>query len=154
MHPAVAAASLHAPCANTAAVAKRPARRDENSQSGAAASRPWRIGQIYGTLPTSYALRNTGIPAGRAPTLGEPCMLDASAALDHGGGAELFKMKKAKGTLAIEVEHAKVVGFVQVPHGDIEVSAIAFFRQIDRQLIGDGLLDALRAKFIEKARVR
>jgi hypothetical protein len=152
MHPAVAAASLQAPCAN-AAVAKRPlgATKIRNLGPQHAAIG---VGQVYGTLPTSSAPRSTSIPAGRAPTLGEPCMLDASAALDQGGGAELFKMKKAKGTLAIEVEHAKVIGFVQVPHGNIEVSAIAFFRQIDRQLIGNELLDALRAKFIEKARVR
>ena len=49
--------------------------------------------------------------------------------------------------LTIEIENAKIVGFVQILHGNLEMAAISLLRHREGHLVGDELLDALCPKF-------
>ena len=52
------------------------------------------------------------------------------ARLVRDGNSQFLRTKATKRTLAIEIEHVKVVWLMKVPHGNVEVSA-AFSITID-----------------------
>ena len=59
-------------------------------------------------------------------------------------------MKQAKGALAAKVDNTKIVRFIQILHGDIEMPAVTLLHQVERQLVRDEFVDALGPKFFEK----
>ena len=50
------------------------------------------------------------------------------AALEHHGCGELFEPKETKCPLTIEIENTKIVGFMQILHGNPEMAAIPLLR--------------------------
>ena len=75
------------------------------------------------------------------------------SALEHHGCGELFEPKEAKRPLTIQIENAKIIGFVQILHGKLEMPAISLLRHREGHLIGDEFLDAFCLKFLDKRRI-
>src|SRR4029453_4792097 len=63
------------------------------------------------------------------------------------------KMEEAKGSLAIEIEHAQVIGFTQVGHDGMEMSAVPPLGHRQGHLVGDEFVDALGLELSKQGRV-
>src|SRR5271166_5561735 len=72
------------------------------------------------------------------------------ATLEQHGIAKLLQVKQAKRALAVKVDNPKIVRFMQILHGYLEMAGIPLLHQLYRQLICDELLDSLRPKLFKK----
>jgi len=62
-------------------------------------------------------------------------------------------MEEAKGPLAVEIEHAQIVGFAQVAHDGLEMSDIALLGRRQGHLISNELVDAFGPELSEETRI-
>ncbi len=65
---------------------------------------------------------------------------------------ELGEPEQAKRALAVVVEDAQIVGFVQVAQDHVEMPAVALLGGRERQLIRDELVDTLGGKLRQQRR--